>query len=263
MILSVSFPPAWLSGVKVWGRTIVVALTEIGLGKLNKLVPKLMAISLQPGLGCLCLFSMLVFLSHKQRRQAGCGGDRGQQREEDIFAGGDFSYGPHQNEGNRRGGSELVSVRRDTVGMGYRSRHRYMYSEAKYVISSSDRNSDASMRGLPRYLVEIRSRESDALPSEGVHAYSRSTWVGGVQRSIAWQHRDYCLLTFSVDSHFSPRFPPAQAFLGKKVKHAVITVPAYFNDAQRQATKDAGTIAGLKARMMNCEHRSSEGRAKR
>eukprot|EP00903_Cladosiphon_okamuranus_P013268 g12372.t1 len=37
----------------------------------------------------------------------------------------------------------------------------------------------------------------------------------------------------------------AEAFLGKKVKHAVITVPAYFNDAQRQATKDAGTIAGL------------------
>lgn len=36
-----------------------------------------------------------------------------------------------------------------------------------------------------------------------------------------------------------------QAFLGQKVKHAVITVPAYFNDAQRQATKDAGTIAGL------------------
>jgi len=33
--------------------------------------------------------------------------------------------------------------------------------------------------------------------------------------------------------------------LGKKVKKAVITVPAYFNDAQRQATKDAGEIAGL------------------
>ena len=37
----------------------------------------------------------------------------------------------------------------------------------------------------------------------------------------------------------------AEAFLGKKVKKAVITVPAYFNDMQRQATKDAGTIAGL------------------
>jgi len=37
----------------------------------------------------------------------------------------------------------------------------------------------------------------------------------------------------------------AEAFLGKPVQHAVVTVPAYFNDAQRQATKDAGTISGM------------------
>ena len=37
----------------------------------------------------------------------------------------------------------------------------------------------------------------------------------------------------------------AEAYLGEKVDQAVITVPAYFNDAQRQATKDAGQIAGL------------------
>jgi len=37
----------------------------------------------------------------------------------------------------------------------------------------------------------------------------------------------------------------AEAYLGEKVEQAVITVPAYFNDAQRQATKDAGRIAGL------------------
>src|SRR5512136_1145929 len=37
----------------------------------------------------------------------------------------------------------------------------------------------------------------------------------------------------------------AEAYLGTKVEQAVITVPAYFNDAQRQATKDAGKIAGL------------------
>ena len=40
----------------------------------------------------------------------------------------------------------------------------------------------------------------------------------------------------------------AEAYLGEKVTEAVITVPAYFNDAQRQATKDAGTIAGLNVR---------------
>lgn len=37
----------------------------------------------------------------------------------------------------------------------------------------------------------------------------------------------------------------AEAYLGKTISNAVITVPAYFNDSQRQATKDAGTIAGL------------------
>ena len=37
----------------------------------------------------------------------------------------------------------------------------------------------------------------------------------------------------------------AEAYLGKKVTHAVVTVPAYFNDQQRQATKDAGIISGL------------------
>jgi molecular chaperone DnaK len=40
----------------------------------------------------------------------------------------------------------------------------------------------------------------------------------------------------------------AEDFLGQKVTEAVITVPAYFNDAQRQATKDAGEIAGLTVR---------------
>lgn len=37
----------------------------------------------------------------------------------------------------------------------------------------------------------------------------------------------------------------AESYLGGEVKDAVVTVPAYFNDSQRQATKDAGLIAGL------------------
>jgi len=40
----------------------------------------------------------------------------------------------------------------------------------------------------------------------------------------------------------------AEAYLGTTVTEAVVTVPAYFNDAQRAATKDAGTIAGLTIR---------------
>ena len=41
----------------------------------------------------------------------------------------------------------------------------------------------------------------------------------------------------------------AEAYLGQPVTQAVITVPAYFNDSQRQATKDAGKIAGLEVRV--------------
>jgi molecular chaperone DnaK len=40
----------------------------------------------------------------------------------------------------------------------------------------------------------------------------------------------------------------AEAFLGEPVTEAVITVPAYFDDSQRQATKDAGKIAGLEVK---------------
>jgi len=44
----------------------------------------------------------------------------------------------------------------------------------------------------------------------------------------------------------------AEDYLGQSVTEAVITVPAYFNDAQRQATKDAGKIAGLDVKA-HCE----------
>src|SRR2546427_2044779 len=52
----------------------------------------------------------------------------------------------------------------------------------------------------------------------------------------------------------------AEAYLGEKIEKAVITVPAYFNDAQRQATKDAGKIAGLDVLRIINEPRSEERR---
>jgi len=47
----------------------------------------------------------------------------------------------------------------------------------------------------------------------------------------------------------------AEAKLGEKITEAVITVPAYFNDAQRQATKDAGEIAGLTVKELSTSRR--------
>jgi heat shock 70kDa protein 1/2/6/8 len=43
----------------------------------------------------------------------------------------------------------------------------------------------------------------------------------------------------------------AESYLGGIIKDAVVSVPAYFNDSQRQATKDAGTIAGMNVRTIN------------
>jgi len=69
--------------------------------------------------------------------------------------------------------------------------------------------------GKPKIVVQVKGEDREFTPEE------ISAMVLGKMKEIAEQ------------------------YLGKKVTHAVVTVPAYFNDAQRQATKDAGVIAGL------------------
>jgi len=66
--------------------------------------------------------------------------------------------------------------------------------------------------------------------------YIRTT-VGGVSKTFSPEEISSMVLTKMRDI--------AETYANKKIKNAVVTVPAYFNDAQRQATKDAGTIAGL------------------
>jgi len=64
-----------------------------------------------------------------------------------------------------------------------------------------------------------------------------SVLVNGAEKSMAPEEVSSMVLTKMKET--------AENYLGKEVKHAVITVPAYFNDAQRTSTKDAGTISGM------------------
>ncbi len=83
----------------------------------------------------------------------------------------------------------------------------------------------------------------------------------GVPYNIVGGDTDYVKVDVSGTEHTPPEISAlvlrklkeaAESYLGHKVNKAVITVPAYFNDAQRQATKDSGRIAGLEvARIIN------------
>ena len=84
-------------------------------------------------------------------------------------------------------------------------------------------------------------RDSKWLPydiiNKGGKPYIRVKVQGGEEKSLSPEEVSAMILTKMKEI--------AENYLGREVRHAVITVPAYFNDSQRQATKDAGAIAGL------------------
>ncbi|MEE2878032.1 MAG: molecular chaperone DnaK [Pseudomonadota bacterium] len=80
-------------------------------------------------------------------------------------------------------------------------------------------------------------KDKEISPFEIVKGPSGDAWVKGRDKDYAPQEVSAFILTKMKET--------AEAYLGEEVSQAVITVPAYFNDAQRQATKDAGKIAGL------------------
>ena len=73
--------------------------------------------------------------------------------------------------------------------------------------------------------------------NKGGKPYVKVQVVGGEEKVLSPEEVSAIILTKMKQI--------AEAYLGREVKHAVITVPAYFNDSQRQATKDAGLISGL------------------
>ena len=80
-------------------------------------------------------------------------------------------------------------------------------------------------------------RDVKTLPYNVVEAKSGDAWVEAHGKELSPQQISAQILTKMKET--------AEKHLGETVKQAVITVPAYFDDAQRQATKDAGKIAGL------------------
>lgn len=80
-------------------------------------------------------------------------------------------------------------------------------------------------------------KDKQLSPFEIVKGPNGDAWVKGRDKDYAPQEVSAFILTKMKET--------AEAYLGGEVTQAVITVPAYFNDAQRQATKDAGKIAGL------------------
>jgi molecular chaperone DnaK len=84
---------------------------------------------------------------------------------------------------------------------------------------------------------EVVQRDVDLMPYKIVKAKNGDAWVEANGRAMAAPEVSARILQKMKTT--------AEEFLGEEVTEAVVTVPAYFNDAQRQATKDAGKIAGL------------------
>jgi molecular chaperone DnaK len=92
----------------------------------------------------------------------------------------------------------------------------------------------AAKRFIGRRFEESKSHH---MPYEVVKATNGDAWIRALDRDMAPPQISAEVLRKMKKT--------AEDYLGHEVTHAVITVPAYFNDSQRQATKDAGAIAGL------------------
>ena len=91
-----------------------------------------------------------------------------------------------------------------------------------------------------RFSDDVVKKDADMVPYKIIKADNGDAWVGIDDKKLAPPQVSAEILKKMKKT--------AEDYLGTDVKEAVITVPAYFNDSQRQATKDAGKIAGLEVK---------------
>jgi molecular chaperone DnaK len=146
-----------------------------------------------------------------------------------VLEGGDATVIP-----NAEGGRTTPSV----VAFS-KNGERLVGQAAKRQAAVNPENTIFSIKRFMGRRYEDTEREREMVPYRVVRGKS-----GGARVYVPVTNRSYTPQEVSA-MILRKLKTDAEAYLGEPVKQAIITVPAYFNDAQRQATKDAGKIAGL------------------
>ena len=126
--------------------------------------------------------------------------------------------------------------------VAYTSEERLVGDAAKSQAATNPRNTvfDAKRLIGRKFTDSVVQAEKKLWPFEVIDSN------GKPKIQVEWKGETHEFLPEEVSATVLQKMKAtAEAFLGHPVKDAVITVPAYFNDSQRQATKDAGAIAGL------------------
>ena len=143
---------------------------------------------------------------------------------------GDTARVLENSEGDRTTPSVVAFTQDDEVLVG---------QSAKRQAVTNPKNTLFAIKRLigRRYKDDVVQRDVDMVPYRIVGADNGDAWIEAKERRMAPPEVSARVLQKMKKT--------ADDYLNDEVKEAVITVPAYFNDSQRQATKDAGRIAGL------------------